>query len=111
MTAAENAYLSEIEVTDPKMSTASNFLGDKVYYLDGHLVNKGPRTVRELDLSLSFMDPFGEVVLRRTERPITHQTAPLGPGGAQQLHLIFEQLPDEWNQGPPVITPAYASFR
>src|SRR5579863_10300370 len=92
MTTAEKNYLTEIDVVDPRMSAASNFLGDTVYYLDGDLVNKGSQTVREIDLSLSFMDPFGEVVLRETERPVTHQAAPLKPGEKRKLHLSFEHL-------------------
>ena len=111
MTAAEKNYLTEIDVVNPRMSAATNFLGDTVYYLEGDLVNKGSHTVREVDLSLSFMDPFGEVVLREAELPVTHQTAPLKPGEKRKLHLSFEQLPAEWNEGPPVITMSYISFR
>ncbi|MGH9451689.1 MAG: hypothetical protein ACRD11_14325 [Terriglobia bacterium] len=111
MTPAEKAYLAQIEVTGARMSAARNFLGDTVYYLDGTLVNNGSQTVREMDLKLTFMDPFGEVVLLQTEQPITRQTAPLKPGAKQTLHLIFEHLPAEWNQGPPVISATYVSFR
>ncbi|MGH9398197.1 MAG: hypothetical protein ACRD18_15265 [Terriglobia bacterium] len=111
MTAAEKSYLPEVEVAGPKMSAASNFLGATVYYLDGTLVNKGSQTVRDLDLKLTFMDPFGQVVLLETEHPITRQTAPLKAGSSQALHVIFEHLPAEWNQGPPIITAAYVSFR
>lgn len=111
MTAADKAYLAEVEVTGARMSAARNFLGDTVYYLDGTLVNRGPQTVRELDLKLTFMDPFGQVVLLQMEHPVTRQTAPLKAGAAGTIHLIFEHLPAEWNQGPPVITVTYVSFR
>lgn len=110
MTAAEKDYLKEIEVSDPKMSAATNFLGSSLYYLDGQLVNKGSKDVRQLDLTLTFMDPFGQIVLRRTEHPITLKTAPLKAGQTQKLHLVFEHLPEEWNEGPPVITPSYVKF-
>jgi len=110
MTAAEKDYLKQIEVLNPKMSAASNFLGDTLYYLEGQLVNKGSHDVRELDLNLTFMDPFGQVVLRETEHPITLKTPPLKAGQTQPLHFTFEHLPAEWNEGPPQITPTYVSF-
>ncbi len=110
MTAAEKNYLSQITVTDAKMSYASNFMGDKLYYLDAQLNNKGPKTVRQLDLRLSFMDPFDEVVLRKTASPVTMKTSPLRGGAARALHLTFENLPAEWNNGPPAIVPTYVSF-
>ncbi|MDE3178615.1 MAG: hypothetical protein KGM47_03060 [Acidobacteriota bacterium] len=111
MTAEERNYLPELEVTSPKMSAATNFLGDTVYYLDGNLVNKGARTIGAVELKLTFMDPFGEVVLVDTRRPVTPQTTPLKAGETRSLHLIFEHLPAEWNQGPPVIAATYVSFR
>ncbi|HEX5483925.1 MAG TPA: hypothetical protein VFZ08_14985 [Terriglobia bacterium] len=110
MSPAEKGYLQEIEITGAKMSAASNFLGSSLYYLDGQIVNHGPKDVRQLDLSLTFMDPFGQVVLRRTEHPITLKTAPLKAGQTQRLHIVFEHLPEEWNQGPPVIAPSYVKF-
>ncbi|MGH9342719.1 MAG: hypothetical protein ACRD19_03015, partial [Terriglobia bacterium] len=95
---------------DPSVSAASNFLGDTVYYLDGELTNHGSQTVRQADLSLSFMDPFGEVVSRRVEHAITRESPPLKPGASLHLHLIFEHVPDTWNQGPPVIAPIYVEI-
>lgn len=111
MTPAEKGYLSEVQVKNPSVSAASNFLGDTVYYLDGELINQGSQTLRQADLSLSFMDPFGEVVSRQVEHVITRASPALKPGASLHLHLIFEHVPDAWNQGPPVITPTYVSLR
>lgn len=110
MTAAEKAYLPEVVVTGAKMSAATNFLGDTVYYLDGALENKGAETVRQLTLKLAFMDPFGEVVLVESRSPVTHKTAPLKGGATQTLHMVFERLPATWNQGPPTITTTFVNF-
>lgn len=107
MTPAEKDYLSQIQVTNPSVSAASNFLGATIYYLDGEVANRGSETVREIDLSLTFMDPFGEVLSRRTEHVMTRSSPPLKPGASMQLHLTFEHVPDGWNQGPPAITPTY----
>ncbi len=110
MSAAEQSYLHEVGITNAKMSEASNFLGNTLYYLDAQLSNKGPKTIRQLDLTLTFMDPFGQVVLRKVVLPITPQTPALKGGATEAVHFTFEHLPAEWNEGPPVITPTYVSF-
>lgn len=110
MTAAEKAYESEIEVRGAQMSAASNFLGSTLYYLNAQLTNHGNKTVRQLELNLAFMDPFGDVVYRQTEQPVTSTTPPLKPGATEPLHLTFEHLPTEWNQGPPNIVVSYVGF-
>lgn len=107
MTPAEKDYLSKIQVTNPSVSAANNFLGATIYYLDGEVANRGSKTVRELDLSLTFMDPFGEVLSRRTEHVMTRGNPPLKPGASAPLHLTFEHVPDGWNQASPAITPTY----
>ncbi|MGH9440564.1 MAG: hypothetical protein ACRD22_22550 [Terriglobia bacterium] len=110
MSAAEQSYLHNVEISNAKVSAASNFLGSTLYYLDAQLHNKGTKTVRQLGLTLTFMDPFGQVVLREVVYPITPQTPALKGEAAEPLHLTFEHLPAEWNEGPPVITPTYVSF-
>jgi hypothetical protein len=111
MTAAEKAYRSEIEVSNARMSTATNGIGSTLYYLDAQLSNKGAKTVREVDLDLAFVDPFGDVVYRQTEHPIASKTPPLAPGETEPLHIVFEHLPAEWNQGPPKIVVSRVSFQ
>lgn len=107
MTPAEQNYLPKIQVANPSVSAASNFLGSTIYYLDGEVNNRGSGAVRALDLSLTFMDPFGEVLSRRVEHVITNANPPLGPGASEPLHLTFEHVPDAWNQAPPVIAAVY----
>ncbi|MGH9407069.1 MAG: DUF3426 domain-containing protein [Terriglobia bacterium] len=111
MTAAEENYLPDIQIINAQMSEASNILGSQVFYLDGTLVNKGPQTVREVSLRLNFTDPFGEVIERENEQPITHSARPLKPGESRKLHLVFEHLPQTWNQNPPAASATYVSFR
>lgn len=110
MTAAEEAYLSEIQVTGARMSSASNFLGNNLFYFDAQISNRGTRTVRQVRLDLAFMDPFGDVVYRQTEPAVAPTTPTLKPGTTEPLHFTFEQLPAEWNQGPPTVVVSYVSF-
>jgi len=104
------AYLQQIAVADARMSAADTPLGGAVTYLDAHVINRGSRIVRELDLQLDFVDLVGQMVLRRTVRPVTSETAPLHPGESRSLHVTFDHMPAEWNQAPPVFTPVYVSF-
>jgi hypothetical protein len=110
MTPAEKAYLAKLEVTNARMSTATNGIGSNLYYLDAQISNKGTESVRGVDLNLRFMDPFGDVVSRQTVHAVTSATPPLKPGETRPLHFVFERLPDAWNQGPPTIAVSYVSF-
>ncbi len=110
LSAEARAYLAQIAVTDARMSAAETPLGTTETYLDAQVVNKGSRTVRQLDLQLDFEDTMSQVVLRQVSRPVTENTAPLGPGELRNLHVTFDHMPAEWNQGPPVFKPVYVEF-
>jgi hypothetical protein len=110
MTAEEKAYLSSIEISDPRMSAADNFLGDTVTYLDAKVMNKGMRGVQRLDLRLEFLDTLNQVVLREVAHPVTRRTAPLKAGEAREFRVSFEHMPADWNQAPPRVTPIHAQF-
>ena len=103
-------YLAQIAITDVRMSAAETPLGTTETYLDAHVVNRGSRTVRQLDLQLNFEDMMNQVVLQQISRPVTENTAPLEPGETRNLHITFDHMPAEWNQGPPVFTPVYVEF-
>jgi hypothetical protein len=110
LSADARAYLALIAVTDARMSAAETPLGTTETYLDAHVVNRGSRTVRQLDLQLDFQDMMNQVVLKQVNRPVTETTAPLKPGELRNLHITFDHMPAEWNQGPPVFTPLYVDF-
>jgi hypothetical protein len=106
----QKAYLPQIVVTDASMSAAENFLGHTVTYLDAKVTNKGTKTVRRLDLELTFVDTLGQVVLRETAHPVTPQMVPLKPGETRPFQVSFEHMPMDWNQAPPAVKPASVQF-
>ena len=110
LSAEARGYLAQIAVTDARMSAAETPLGTTETYLDARVVNSGSRTVRQLDLQLDFQDTMSQVVLQQVSRPVTGETAPLGPGQVRSLHITFDHMPAEWNQAPPVFTPLYVEF-
>ena len=99
----QRAYFQQIEFTEARMSAALNFLGDTVTYLDAKVTNKGSKTVRRLDLELSFIDTLNQVVLRETAHPINARTPPLRAGETRAFRVTLENMPSSWNQAPPAI--------
>jgi hypothetical protein len=109
-TAEEKAYLSEIIVSDAHMSVTDNFLGQKVFFLDAKVTNRGTKTVRRLVLQLEFVDSLGQVVLREKAFPVTLKKPPLKPGETRPFRAAFENMPADWNMGPPSMQPISLQF-
>jgi flagellar basal body-associated protein FliL len=110
LTEEEHAYFPQLELTEAHMSAAENFLGATVTYLDAQVTNKGTKTVRRLDLDLTFVDMLNQVVLRQRAHPVTQRTPPLKPGESRAFRVSFEHMPADWNQTVPTMTPVYVQF-
>ncbi len=109
-TEEQKAYFRQFEFTDVHMSAAENFLGASVTYLDARVRNEGTKTVRRLDLLLTFVDTLNQVVLRERVYPVSERTSPLKPGESKAFRITFEHMPADWNQAPPIFTPVYVQF-
>jgi hypothetical protein len=109
-TEEQQAYFRQLEFTDVHMSAAENFLGASVTYLDARVTNKGTKTVRRLDLDLTFVDTLNQVVLRERAHPVTRRKPPLKPGESRAFRVTFEHMPADWNQAAPTMTPVYVQF-
>jgi hypothetical protein len=101
--AEEQAYAVHIHFLNPEMSRAANYLNQEFTYVSGEVSNDGARTIRALDVTLEFHDPFRQVVLRETERLIPPKGAPLLGGQRRSFQLTFEHIPVEWDQRFPSI--------
>jgi hypothetical protein len=110
LTEEQKAYLPQLEFADAHMSAAENFLGDSVTYLDARVTNKGTKTVRRLDVDLTFVDTLNQVVLRERAHPVSPHTQPLRAGEARAFRMSFERMPAEWNQAVPSMVPVYVEF-
>ena len=109
-TEEQKAYFPQIEIADAHMSAAENFLGASTTYLDARVRNKGTKTVRRLDLELTFVDMLNQVVLRDRAQPVTPRTPPLKPGESRAFRVTFEHMPADWNQAAPTMIPVYVQF-
>jgi hypothetical protein len=108
-------YASNLQIRDLHMSTAENFVGGKVTYVEGKVANTGDKSVTGARVETVFRNTLGEVVdkqeqpLRVEAAPLGHpdwvslNTAPLGPGAMAGFRLTFEHISADWNQGYPEI--------
>jgi hypothetical protein len=103
-TAAEKAYLQNIEVTGAQMTAAKNFLQHTVTTLHAQVTNKGNQAVTFLELDLVFSNFMGQVDLREKAHPVKADTPPLKPGETRAFEVSFDRVPDDWNQAAPQVT-------
>ena len=94
---------AHIEVSHVFFNTGENFLGDRVRYLNGVVTNHDSRPVALLEFTFTFVDQFGQTVLRESKRPIDEHRAILKPGESREFSIGFEKLPSDWNRQHPSI--------
>ena len=106
-------YAANLRISDETLSTAQNFAGQEVTYIEGKVVNNGQSTVDGATVQVSFKNSLGEVVQRetqslaiiRTRDPYIDTTSlkilPLKPGQTRELRLTFEHISADWDHQKP----------
>lgn len=102
----ETAYLQNIQITSGRVEAAQNFLNHTVTTVYGTVTNHGNKTVRSLEINLTFSDIEGKPIEQKSATPIGTDDPQLKPGETRQFQLSFDQVPDMWNQAPPQMAPA-----
>jgi hypothetical protein len=97
----EQAYANNIHFDGITMARATNLLNQEFTYVSGTVTNAGLRSIRTLEVTLEFHDPFNQVVLRGTEQLVTPTNSPLGAGEHRDFQVTLEHIPAEWNQQYP----------
>ena len=110
-----DAYATTLPLSQFAMSESGNLSGGKLTYLDGHVRNTGAQTVTGVTVQVVFqndeaMPPTIETIpltLIRMKDPYidTEPVAadPLKPGDDKEFRLIFEAIPQNWNQQMPEV--------
>jgi hypothetical protein len=110
-----DAYASSLPISALVMSEAANLSGGKVTYVDGHIANKGSRTVTGITVQVLFRNYAHEVtqnvtqplMLIRMREPYVDvgpvSTAPLKPGDERDFRLIFDPVKENWDGAYPEI--------
>jgi len=123
ITAQPDAYAASLPISNLAMSESSNLAGGKVTYLDGHIVNRGARTVSAISIQILFRNYAHEVAwnetqsmqLIRTRDPYVDlepvSAAPLKPGDERDFRLIFDTVPDSWDGAYPELRIVHVDAR
>ncbi len=103
MGSSEISYAPQIHFLEPKMSRAANFLNQEVTFVFGTLENGGNRKIKQIEITLEFHDPFGQVVQRDAERLFMPNEDPLPPGQQRDFQVGYEHISALWNNAYPSI--------
>lgn len=115
ISAAPDAYAASLPISGLQMSESSNLAGGKVTYLDGHIANKGSRTVTGITVQVLFRTFAHEVAQNETQpmklirmrdpyvdlEPVS--AAPLAPGAEADFRLIFDTVSPDWDGAYPEV--------
>lgn len=111
--ATADSYAGNLPITGVQMSESANLAGGKVTYLDGHVANKGDKTVTGVSVQVLFRNAAQEVAqnetqpmkLVRTRDPYVDlqpvSAAPLKPGDERDFRLIFDAVTPDWDGAYP----------
>jgi hypothetical protein len=67
ISASLDPYAASLPLTNLAMSESSNLAGGKVTYLDGHIANKGGRTISGVTVQVLFRNAAHEVAQNETQ--------------------------------------------
>ena len=115
VSAAPDPYASSLPISGLVMSESTSLAGGKVTYLDGHIANKGSRTVTAITVQVLFRTFAHEVTQNETQplklirmrdpyidvEPVSG--APLAPGAERDFRLIFDGVSPDWDGAYPEI--------
>ena len=90
VSATPDAYAANLPITNVQMSESGNLAGGKVTYIDGHIANKGAKTVTGITVQTLFRNVANEVAqnevqpMQLVRDPRTLRGRGTGVGGAAQ---------------------------
>ena len=111
--AQPDPYAANVQFSNLKMSTAENFVGASVTYIDGTVTNTGNQTVTHAVVHVIFRNSLNEIAqaedvalhVLATSGPypdaVDLSASPLAPGQSKQFRLTFEHVTADWNQAYP----------
>lgn len=110
-----DAYAGSLAMSEVAMSESTSLSGGKSTFIDGKLKNLGAKTVTGVTVQVLFHNDEGlsprvetlPLSLIRTHEPyidtVPVSAAPLKQGDQREFRLIFETIPENWNQQTPEI--------
>ena len=110
-------YAAKLQLSNPKLSAAENYVGGTVTYLDVNVTNTGDRALVGADMKAVFKNTLDQVV--QTETLPLHVLvenqmggypdlvdlgrSPIGPGQTKTVRVTLEHISADWNRNYPEI--------
>jgi hypothetical protein len=111
LTPEAKAYVRNLGLAEVEMKAKDNALGSTLVEITGKIANKGPRTLRAVELNCIFYDPYGQPVLRERVPIVRYKGgAGLQPGETRGFRMPFDSIPPGWNQTLPQLVIAGIDF-
>ena len=116
-------YAAQLRLTELKMSTAQNFVGATVTYLEGKVANQGGQAVSGATVESVFRNSLGELVQKEAQplmyiharKPYTDvsdlRSNPLKPGETREFRLTFDHISADWNRELPELRITAVNFQ
>ena len=92
------------------MTAAEAFNGTKLVEIKGTIGNQGPRSLKQVEITCVFYDPYNQIVLRNRQPIVRAATGGLKPGETKPFRLAFDDLAESWNQALPQVIIASIDF-
>jgi hypothetical protein len=107
------AYAGNLDVSNLQVSQSESLSGGRSTYVDGHVLNRGDKTVTGATVEAQFAGGSqpqtltSPVSIIRTRQPYVDtepmSSTPLAPGAQADFRLIFEGVNDSWDQQMPTL--------
>ena len=110
-----NPYAAKLQISNPKLSAAENYVGGTVTYLDVTITNTGDKALTGGEMKLVFRNTLNEVVQTETLplRVLVQDRmggypdlldlgrSPIAPGESKTVRLTLEHISADWSQTTP----------
>jgi Protein of unknown function (DUF2393) len=118
-----DAHAKSLVFSQLAMSQSTSLSGQTSTFLDGHIKNNGTSTLTAATLQVIFRNDVGlspqveslPLTLIRTRQPYIDtepvSAAPIKSGGEVEFRLIFESIPENWNQQMPEIDVVHTTLQ
>ncbi len=107
--AEARAYLPNLRLSDVTMQATDNFMKQQVVEVQGKITNKGPVTLKRVEVYCVFYGMDNREI-HREPLAIVSPSGPLNPGQTRAFRLPFDTVPEGWNQVIPSLVIAQIDF-
>jgi len=88
---------STLELSQVGILTSANYLGHKVYIVQGTLKNVSTKPIRLVDVKMTFLDYQKKHIHDEVHAAFEAKQRPLEPGTEYRFEINFENPPRTWN--------------